>query len=239
MDFNSILKFVEEDFHLPALNDNDRHAPSLLTSLDFKQKPSAPLVLKPRTCPSSDLNIHTSVSGEMVKLLTRTYGHVMLVRLKDGTIVTLLIGPSTPIEAANGSQIHLSAYQVGDRVTSAARPDPQRALVYGAGTTKDLDILPLKNRSGLVVDVVPSGNILVVQIGKDKLLVDLDKSTTFRFSDGSHASLRDLALGDTVEVTGLENTRRREITTAATITIREKPREKGTPTPTRKLRAKS
>ncbi len=231
MNFDSIMKFIEQDFRLPALNSSDRHAPSLTTSLDFNQKPLAPLVLKPRTCPAADYNIHTSVSGEMVKLTNHSYGHVMLIRIKDGTIVTLIFGPSTPIEAADRTPIHLSDYRVGDQITSAARPDPQRALVYGAGTTRDLDIRPLKNASGLVVDVVPSANILVVQVGKDKLLTDISRSTVFRFANGKHASLSTLALGDTVAVTGLENTRLREITTTSRVTLSRQPREKGTPTP--------
>src|SRR5579872_1090406 len=231
MEFNSILKFIEQDFHIPALNANDSGASSLLTSLNFKQRPLAPLDLTPRKCPASALNISTAIAGAVVKLASRPYGEIMLVRLRDGTIVTLLFGPSTAIETADHHRTSLSEFRTGDRIESAARPDPQKALVYGAGTTRDLDLRSITRQRGRVVDVFPTAGILVVRFGNDRLLVDLSKKTVFRFSNGAHASLTDVSLDDSLELTGLENTRLREITSVSRVTIVEQPREKGTPEP--------
>jgi phospholipase C len=231
MDFNSILKFIEQDFRIPALNSHDRHAHSVYTSLDFGQKPLAPFVLKPRTCPASDLNIRTNVSGMLVKVTSHPYGKEMLLRLSGGTIATLLIGPSTPIETATGSQASLSDYRYGDQVTSAARPDPQRALVYGAGTMRDLDLRPFGPKQVLVTNVDPASNALTYQLGKTTIVVDISKQTRFEFSNHQRASLTNVAAGDTVEITGLENTRLQEIVTTSRITLVGQPRAKGKPKP--------
>lgn len=48
---SSILKFVETRFGLPTLSERDRNANDMLDSFDFNQAPTAPLVLKQRTCP--------------------------------------------------------------------------------------------------------------------------------------------------------------------------------------------
>jgi hypothetical protein len=53
----------------------------------------------------------------------------------------------------------------------------------------------------------------------------------FRFSNGKHASLTDVALGDTVDLTGIENTRLQELTTLSRVTIIHQPRARGTPVP--------
>jgi phospholipase C len=49
--FPSILKFVEDTFHLPALTSVDKHATSLSQAFDLSQS-RPPLVLQPRTCPT-------------------------------------------------------------------------------------------------------------------------------------------------------------------------------------------
>lgn len=52
-DFSSIVKFVEKRYHLPHLSRYDRSIASLGDSLDLHQKPLAPMILKPNTCPNS------------------------------------------------------------------------------------------------------------------------------------------------------------------------------------------
>ena len=51
-DFRSILKYVEQTFHLPHLDRYDRNVNSLSPMLNYKQKPLAPLELKQLSCPS-------------------------------------------------------------------------------------------------------------------------------------------------------------------------------------------
>ncbi|HZT97073.1 MAG TPA: alkaline phosphatase family protein, partial [Chloroflexota bacterium] len=55
--FDSILRFIEQRFHVAALGRSDAHARSILDSLDLKQAPLPPLRLKPQRCPASDYHI--------------------------------------------------------------------------------------------------------------------------------------------------------------------------------------
>jgi phospholipase C len=48
---SSILKFVEQRYHLPALTARDRAASDMLDSFDFNQPPQPPPILSPRQCP--------------------------------------------------------------------------------------------------------------------------------------------------------------------------------------------
>ena len=53
MEFSSVLRFIEQVFGLPALTERDRTADDMLSAFDFSQAPRPPLLLEPRTCPSS------------------------------------------------------------------------------------------------------------------------------------------------------------------------------------------
>ena len=50
-DFRSVLTFMESTFHLPKTAAYGRDVNSIGNALNLEQKPSAPLILKPRTCP--------------------------------------------------------------------------------------------------------------------------------------------------------------------------------------------
>jgi len=58
MDFRSILKFLENQFHLPHLAHFDRHVNSVGAMLNLHQTPLAPLPLGGETCPN--LKVKTS-----------------------------------------------------------------------------------------------------------------------------------------------------------------------------------
>jgi len=231
MEFDSILKFIEDDFHVPALTSRDRHASSLLTSLDFKQHPLSPYLLKRRSCPASDLNIKTSLSGMLLQLSTEKFAKEMLLRLHGGTIVTLIIGPSTPIEMSSRHQIPLGTFMVGDRIEANARPDQQRALVYGAGTLRDLDLRPFGPTTGRILTVGQDSKTITVQFGKDTDLVDIGKQTHILLAHNKKGSFADLQEGVTVQVSGIENTRLGEVASTATIRVLNQPRVTGTPKP--------
>jgi phospholipase C len=231
LDFNSILKFIEQDFRIPAVNSHDRSASSLLSSLNLHQPPLGPFVLKPRVCPRADHDIKTRVDGTLVKLTREPYGKVMLIRLRGGTIVTVIIGPSTPVLSANGKGAGLADFINGDRIVSSARPDPQKALVYGAGTIKDLDVQTFGPREAVVSDLDPSTRTMELTFGSRHVLADIGRKTVFLFKNGTKASLADVALDDTVSVVGDENMRAQEITTLQQVTLLKQPRARGTPVP--------
>jgi phospholipase C len=219
MDFTSILKFIEDDFLLPPLNQRDGNAHSLISSLNYAQKPLRPLVLKKRTCPAGANHIKTTLTGVYLKLVTEKYGQEMLVRLTGDNIATLLIGPSVAYRMGKSTAISLSDFRVGDHVYAIARPDPQRALVYGAGTLRDLDLEPFGPKRGLITTVGQFGQTIVVRFGPQSLIVDLDKTTLIQLPDGSKGSIADLSTGKTVEIVGIHNKRLDEITRAYRIKI--------------------
>ena len=51
-DFRSVIKFVEDTFHLPHEISYDRGVNSIANMLDLKQKPVRPMLLKGRSCPA-------------------------------------------------------------------------------------------------------------------------------------------------------------------------------------------
>jgi hypothetical protein len=219
LEFDSILKFIENDYRLPALNSRDAHARSLISSLDFAQSPQKPLVLQRRICPADSRHIHMTIRGEYVKLTVLPYAKEMLLRLMGGDIATLLIGPSSPLLMRKNQHVKLSDYRIGDTISGTARPDPQRALVYGSGVLHDLDLAPFGPKRGLVSDVDQLGNSIVVQFAAKTYIIDLDKSTRIQLSQRKSGSVADLSTGDTVEVVGVLNTRLDEITSATSIRV--------------------
>jgi phospholipase C len=231
MEFNSILKFIEQDFRLPALRAGDRNASSLRSSLNFRQKPLAPLSLTPRRCPASDRHIRSILSGRLIKATRHAYGTDLLVRLAGGNVITLLAGSTTRLRTATNTHVHLGDFRIGDRISADAHPDPQKALVYGAGTIHDRDLHPFSLDLALVTNVEPATGTLAVQLGNTRLVADIGRHTAFRFPNGKRASPADVTLGDTVRVSGIVNRRLGEMTTTRRITVLYEPRAPGTPTP--------
>src|SRR5579884_158934 len=219
MEFDSILKFIEQDFHLPALTHRDRTARSLLTSLNFKERPLRPFLLRTRVCPKADYHIHTGVAGTIVRIERRQGLRQVLVRVRGGNIVTLIVGPSTLFEmmTRHRYQVSLGDFRVGDRIVSYSRPDQQRALVYGAGTIRDLNLRWFGPRVGRITDIGQLGHTLIVRIGHTTLLVDIGKRTRIMRRNRHRGSVADLVAGDVVSVTGIENTRLKEITMTTVI----------------------
>jgi phospholipase C len=53
VEFASVLRFMEETFHLPSLGGADKFANDMQDAFNYTQTPIPPLVLSPRTCPVS------------------------------------------------------------------------------------------------------------------------------------------------------------------------------------------
>ncbi len=228
MDFTSILKFIEQDFRLPALTTRDRIAPTLVTSLNFKQADLPPLVLHPRSCPASDRNIKTTISGSILKLTVTRANVEMRMRIKGSGIATLLLIKGTPVVASSG-RASLSDLRTGDAVWVSARPDPQHALVYGVNWMKDRNLVPFNTQTGVIVNVGAEGTgdynvgkegrAYTVRFGTRTLMVDLDPSAAITLPNGNRASLSSLQPGTQIRVAGVRNQRIDEVTTARTVQI--------------------
>lgn len=219
MDFDSILTFVEHDFHLSALTWRDRDAHSIRSSLNFRQKPVAPDIVPQRVCPRSDYAVLRPLVGRYLNLVSRPYGQVLSVRVGSHNVITVLAGPSTWFGLANGKHpTGLKDFHTGDRLQVRARPDPQRALVYGASTIRDLDLKPFAH-DGWISTVQPGDHTIMVQFGNHTVLVDVQRGTTIRSHGRRKGSSTDLVPGARVRVSGDYNTRLDEVTSTRLIQV--------------------
>jgi hypothetical protein len=231
LDFTSILKFMEQDFGLKPLTLYDRRAAPITTSLNFHQKPVAPLIEKPLACPHADYNIHTNISGTYLKLTTFTYDREMLIRIKGGDIVTLLIGPSSRFRMRNQQHAKVDNFQPGDHIFATGRPDQQRALTYGAGNMTDTDLQVFGPKTGLIDTMGQRGELVTLRFGALSLLADIGHTTRIEDLRGKRVSSGALDAGDSVQVTGVLNRRLDELTTTNVIKLIRVPRVKGRASP--------
>ncbi|HZU12160.1 MAG TPA: alkaline phosphatase family protein [Chloroflexota bacterium] len=221
MDFDSILRFIEQDFRLPPLTRWDRDASSLLSSLNLHQRPLAPVVLGQRRCPTSDYHIHDRIAGTYLRLSPRPGGYNLSLRLPSGTVATLIIGWSTVFRMQGTIPVRLSDFRVGDRVAAKAHPDPTRALLYGAGTLYDLDLRPFRSR-GVIVNW--TGNTTIrVRFGDRILPVTVGPDTRIHLSNGAPASWQEFVPGRVITAEGIENARLGAVTAAEDITLMSSP----------------
>ena len=147
LEFDSFLRFIEDDYGLPSLTNRDEHAASMLSSFDFHQKPLAPLVLKQRACPSSDYATSTRLTGRVIRTTLDHSLHSVIMRIDRNTVVTLLFGPRYKLYDRHGRRITFRQIRPGDRIVSRGTPDPQRALAYGASSLTDITrALPKRRR---------------------------------------------------------------------------------------------
>jgi hypothetical protein len=167
--------------------------------------------------------------GTFIRLDRKPYAKELYLRLKGGTIATLLIGPSTPVLMKTNRHATLGDLRVGDTLEAAVRPDPQRALTYGVGLLHDLNLQPFGPKTGLIVDTGQFGDAIQVRFGSQTYLVDLEASTKIVIAKNKSGSIADLLAGDSVQVTGVLNTRLVEITTAREIRVVQQPRKRPKP----------
>jgi phospholipase C len=219
MDFGSILKFIEDDLGLPPLTYDDRGAHSILSSLDFGQRPLHSLVLEHRVCPPGSRNIKTTLDGTYVKLVTQPYAKEMDLRLNSQNVATILLGPSTAYRLGKNTPVSFSDFRLGDHISAFARPDPQNALTYAAGTLNDRDLRSLDKQRATIAGVHQSGRTIDVRFSNHTLTVGITDSTQIQLQDGSKGAFSDLQSGQRVELTGVENARLPEITSAYKIRI--------------------
>jgi phospholipase C len=206
LEFDSFLRFVEDDFHLPSLTDRDKTATSMLSSFDFHQRPLSPLVLSPRKCPRNDFVTRTVLNGMVVRLEVHDKLRTIVMRIKGGSLVSIILGPSFNIRDAKDDSLKFTDLSVGDKVATNATPDPQRALVYTAFAVHDSSVVPLVRKTMVIQNVSQDGTFIDAKLGRSDVVVSLGSHPTIVLPDGSSGSADDLSGGETVQVTGLLNT---------------------------------
>lgn len=218
LEFDSLLRFIEDDYHLPSLTARDRRAPSMITSFDFHQKPLKPLLLKQRTCPKGAYAKSTPIDGKIVSLHEHNGLHTVVVRVKGNTLLTVLYGPSNSIRDKNRRHIKFSDISTGDSIRTSGIPDPQRALYFTSFTLVDRSLDTISNRPALITDVEADGTSATATMGHSTIVVNLASKPTVTRADGSRGKLTDLVGNQQVRISGVLNTR--TLTLVRTTSIR-------------------
>ncbi len=206
LEFDSFLRFVEDDFHLPSLTDRDKIATSMLSSFDFHQRPLPPLVLTPRRCPRNDYVTRTVLNGSVVRLEIRQKLHTVVMRIKGGSLVSIILGPSYNVRDAKDDQLKFSDLSIGDNVATNATSDPQRALVYTAFAVRDFSVTPLVRKTMVIQNVSQDATFVDAKLGRSDVVVALGSHPKIVLPDGSTGSSDDLSGGEVVQVSGFLNT---------------------------------
>jgi hypothetical protein len=106
------------------------------------------------------------------------------------------------------------------------RPDQQRALGYGAGSLRDLDLHNYRASKGVISSVGQFNQTLTVRFGSQSVLLNVSKQTRILLPNGHRGTFANLESGDTISVVGARNQRLDEVTATREIRITNLPRQK-------------
>ncbi|MGH2449555.1 MAG: phospholipase C [Chloroflexota bacterium] len=203
LEFDSMLRFIEDDYHLPSLTFRDREARSMISSFDFHQKPLPPLPLKARSCPRGDYVTSSKLVGRVVSVHFAHGLHSVVLKLPGGTLATILVGPSHKLVDAGLQRISFTDLSAGDFVTTTATPDPQNALIYSAFALHDRSIQYVGRRSAFITTVAPDLSSFEAVMAGETVVVKLGRHTAIIRADGSHGSIADIVGNQQARITGL------------------------------------
>jgi hypothetical protein len=180
-DFASILRFVEDRFHLPRLSAFDRRADSIAADLDTSQAPLPPLVLHTRTCPPGAYMTTQSVVGQVARVIRTPEERAVFVQTADSPdAVKLVLSGTSQLQDQGGNTIYLTEIRVGDEVHADAVPTPDRALVYLGSRVVDSDLSYVAGQHARVTRIDQTRRALDVRLTDgSKELVVITPQTTF------------------------------------------------------------
>jgi phospholipase C len=219
LDFDSILRFIEDDFSLPRLTTRDRDAQSIVSSFSFSQSPISPLVLQPRTCPRTAYAKRKNFSGTIVSIRNSGGLHTVVIRISGGTLITVLFGPSYMIRDRGPDHLSFHEVTTGDSISTSGTPDPQRALYYSGFTATDRSVTGFKNKTVVINEVTPDGTQASAVLDGRTVLVNFSPKSTVFLPDGTRGSIADIVGNQVVRISGLLNTRTLTIVRTTTVRI--------------------
>lgn len=218
-DYSSILRYIEDRWHLGQLTYYDRHAASIGADLNVHQTPLPPLILHQRRCPAGAYANISTFRGSVLAVNITLAQRSLLLSIK-GTAVPLhfVMEAQTRIEAANHHRISLQTIQRGDHVLAAGLSTPDKALQYRTRLIVDQDLVPGR-QEGIVVAIDPVARQMVLQMGNRSEVVSLPKHMRVKLHNGKRGSLADLEQGTRVRLTGLRDRRTGKIALAMEIQL--------------------
>lgn len=208
-DFNSILRFIEDRFRLPPLTAADSGDSSIVHSLNLTQRPLAPMILKPRTCPAADYHIASQIRGTVVKVVNRPELTLMRVATVAGQTVTLEGSPTIRVTTPEGIGIGMKLVALGDSVMASAVPSPDRALDYTSKLVLDFNMEAMVDTPARVLQVGAHDRRMKVRLISTGRLYRL----RLTFAPNSSGSGKDpgagtqIRSGDRVAISGVVDSR--------------------------------
>lgn len=212
-DYTSILRYIEDRWHLGRLSYYDRHAVSIGADLNLHQQPLPPLVLHQRTCPTGAYTNNATFQGTVLAVNITKAQQSLLLSIK-GTAEPLrfVIEAGTQVQSADHHRIPLQAIQRRDEVLAAGLSTPDRALQYRARLIIDRDLVSGR-QDGVVAAIDPVARQMVLQTSQgSSQVVQLPTHLRIVLHNGKRGSLADLEQGTWVRVTGLKDRRTGKIT---------------------------
>lgn len=207
-DYTSILRYIEDRWHLGRLSYYDRHAVSIGTDLNVHQPPLPPLILHQRRCPAGAYTNNSTFQGTVLALsISRAQQSLLLSVGSTGAPLRFVVQPGTQLQAANHQRIPLRAIRRQDHVLAVGLSTPDLALQYRARLIIDQDLVAGR-QDGVVATIDPVARQMVFQAaGNASQVVYLSRQVRVILHNGKRGSLADLEQGTRVRIIGLQNRR--------------------------------
>jgi phospholipase C len=219
-DFASILRYIEDKYHLPQLSEYDKQARSIGNAFDLNQVPLAPLVLKQRTCPPGAYNRPTSLAATVTRVTVKQDLHAVYAKIAvSPDPVELVLSNKSTVLDNHGRPVTLHDLQPGDHIDAAAVPTPDKALVYLGSSIKDHDLDSVKDQYAIVLHRnIDTLTFKVQVVGGNAEKVRVLPGTKFVGADAG-LRLAGLQVKDVVRLSGVINTRLHAIVRPTTIQV--------------------
>ncbi len=206
-DFASLLRYIEDLYHLPALGTYDRRAASIGADLNVHQKPTRPLILPQRTCPRGAYKPITGLQGTVINISRTRAQTSILLKIRSSTApARFVLRRRTILQSANHMRIMLGGLSIGDPVLAIGRASADRALQYDAHRIVDFNVVPVLEQ-GTVATIDPIRRQIVLQkVGGAIQIVNFGRQTRVwirtnrRLRPGTHA---DIQTGSQITIRGL------------------------------------
>ncbi|PZS00484.1 MAG: hypothetical protein DLM70_13500 [Chloroflexi bacterium] len=209
--FSSMLKFVEQTFHLPSLGPLDRTSKGLGSSFNFSQHPAAPLKLPERVCSQ----VSTPAPANRIPLATLVEPAAsgggpadLTVALNHGGTGTLALSRHAKTYATPWFPISPSNVQPGDSLRAFGQPNPHQAGSYNVWYLRDLD----ENKAwmrGHVISVDAAHNRIVIKpvYRTQPITIQLDAGTSIVGAKRRPVALTSVPTAALIVTHGLYNSR--------------------------------
>jgi hypothetical protein len=206
--FDSMLRFIEQRFNLAPLTNADATANSIAGSLNFGQKPLAPLHMRAAQCAEGDYRLDTRFTGTVVSVTDEPTTVQLAVRLRSPAATVNFAAPlGLKAQARGDVLVPMDDVARGDTLEILATPSPTHALFYKPQLVLDHDLEALQGTPGTITQVGHSGQQATFRLNSGvSYLISLLPGPDQLLAGESKVLAGHLAAGMSVRVTGVVDT---------------------------------